>query len=152
MTCEVCGWIENKRNLLFETANCAVMLAPEPMVAGHMVVVPKGHAPIIESVSDEVLGEMFVLANKASMCVFEGLQAGGTNVLVQNGVPAGQNVSHTMVHVIPRGEDDGLSLTWQPTQADAGMLENIERLFKEQPKEAGRSKSDYIHKSLRRIP
>jgi len=162
MTCAMCEWIEQKKNMLFETQNCVVMLAPEPMAAGHMVVVPKMHAPIIESVPKDVFGEMFVIANKASMSVFEGLQAQGTNVLIQNGVPAGQKISHAMIHVIPRRENDQLQLTWQPTQADPTQLEEIVKKFEQEAptpaepaqetKESGKDKLDYIQKSLRRIP
>src|SRR4030042_4261870 len=133
--CVVCQWIEQKKNVLFEDDSVFVILSPEPSSPGNMLVVPKKHFPIIESIPDDLVGKLFLYANKASVCAFESLGAQGANILVQNGVPAGQKMGHCVVQVIPRFQDDKLRLSWQPKQLSAEQREDLEQKFKaEEPK------------------
>lgn len=168
--CEICGRIKNKSNLLFENEKVVVMLADRPATPGHMFVLSKEHAPIIEKVPDPVVQEMFVVANKVGISVFESLGAHGTNVLIQNGPAAGQKQNHAVLHVVPRFEKDNLQLSWQPgEQASEESLSSIESLIKAQTGTVGvieKEKAkpieetaaeeipeeDYRAKQLKRIP
>lgn len=154
--CIICEWIESKKNLLFEDDKIAVLLNPEPSSPGHILVVPKKHAPILEAVPDDVVGELFWNANRGSVCAFEALGAQGTNILVQNGIPAGQKVNHVIVHVIPRFESDDIPLTWQPKQLSPEQLEQIVGQFSSESapaeEEVEVSGDDYRVDALRRIP
>lgn len=155
--------------MLFENEKVFAMLSPEPAVPGHVLVLPKQHAPIIEAVPDFVVSNMFVVANKIGAAVFEGLGAQGTNVLIQNGTTAGQRHNHAMVQVIPRFEKDGLQLGWTPKQAEDEELAKMESKIKdettsvgvferekEKPTEVEKPKEvkeeDWRAKQLRRIP
>lgn len=167
--CMFCDLMEKRANVLFEDEKVFVMLSPEPAVAGHMVVVPKQHAPIAEKVPDFVVGRMFGVANKASVALFEGLGAQGTNVLLQNGTAAGQRHNHVMLHVVPRFENDKLSIGWNPQQADEEQLSDLEAKIKDQTANVGAferekekpvelekpeevKEKDYRLKQLERIP
>jgi len=130
--CLFCKLIEQKANKVFEDEKIFVMLSPEPAVPGHILVLPKKHAPIIEAVPDFVVSDMFKVANKIGVAVFEGLSAQGTNVLIQNGTAAGQSHNHVMLHVLPRFENDGLQLTWTPQQADQEDLAAIESMVRDE--------------------
>jgi histidine triad (HIT) family protein len=132
MTCPICEKIKKKTNLLFEDDSFFTMLSDEPWSVGHILVIPKKHFSILEQIPEELVGKMFELANKASMCVFEGLGAQGTNILVQNGIPAGQKANHVMIHIIPRFENDGIELSWTPKQASDEELNEIEAKFKQE--------------------
>lgn len=165
--CLFCGLIKKQANKVYESEHVFVMLSPEPAVPGHMLVVPKQHAPILEAVQDFVVSEMFAVANKVGIAVFEGLGAQGTNVMVQNGTAAGQKHNHTMVHVVPRFENDGLQLGWTPQQASDEELAKLESdisdatknvgVFEkpeEKPVEVGKPSEveDWKTKQFRRIP
>jgi len=110
--CTFCQLAQKKINVLFEDEKIFAMLSPEPVAPGHIVVIPKDHSPIIEAVPDFVVGDMFKVANKIGVAVFEALGAQGTNLLIQNGPPAGQKNTHAMLNVIPRFENDNLQIGW----------------------------------------
>jgi len=136
-TCEVCELVKDKKKLLFEDDKLAITLAPKPAVAGHVWLVPKEHAAILEQVPDFVTGKLFDKANKVSIAVFEALGAEGTNIMVSNGVAAGQSTNHCIVSVLPRRENDGLNLAWQPKQLSEEEMSTIELKLKEETKNIG---------------
>ncbi len=167
--CVFCQLIQKKVNVLFEDEKLFAMASPEPAAPGHVLVLPKVHAPILEAVPDFVVGDMFKVANKVGVAVFEALGAQGTNVLVQNGPAAGQRHNHVMINVIPRFENDNLQLGWAPKPASEEELSSLEGKIKDETKSVGVfesekpkpvelaepkavSKEDYRMKTFRRIP
>jgi len=166
--CDVCEWIEKKENILFEGEKVIALLHPKPATVGHIIVVPKQHALILEETPDYVMPELFRVANKLSLTVFESLGVQGTNLLIQNGIPAGQKNSHMMLHVIPRQQNDNLPLMWQPKQGDEEKLtqlatelaENASRIgmFEKEPskpreiQDNTEEAEDIYKKQLKRIP
>jgi histidine triad (HIT) family protein len=154
MTCPICDRIKNKSNMLFEDDDVFAMLSDEPWSVGHIIVAPKKHFAIVEQVPENIMSKLFEVANKASMIAFEGLGAQGTNVLINNGIPAGQKVNHVVVHVIPRFENDGLELSWNPKQAGDDELNEIEAKFKKAPEspKSEEEKPAQEYRAIRRIP
>lgn len=166
--CVFCSFIEKKSNMLFEDEKLFAMFSPEPSVPGHVIVLPKAHSPILETVPDFVVSDMFKVANKIGIAVFEGLGAQGTNILVQNGPSAGQKHNHTMVHILPRFENDNVPIGWNPKPASEEELSSLEGKIKDETKNVGlfeqekakpieipkaeEVKEDYRLKALRRIP
>ncbi len=167
--CNFCELMHKKANLLFEDDKVFAMISPEPVAPGHVIVLPKAHAPIFEAIPDFVVGDLFKVANKVGVAVFESLGAQGTNVLVQNGPTAGQRHNHAMVHVIPRFENDNVEVGWNPKAADEDELSDLEKSIKDETKNVGlfekekpkpielekpkeMAKEDYRIKFLRRIP
>ena len=169
--CQTCEAMERKGFTLFEDDLVIAMVCPEPIAPGHLVVVPKKHHPILESVPDAVVRRMMVVANKLSMAVFEAVGAQGTNLLIQNGLPAGQTQPHCQVAIIPRREGDNIQLEWKPgnvSDDDSGKAEvylkeaaqTIGVFEKEAPKPLEEKKAepveisetDYRVRQLRRIP
>ena len=135
--CAFCQLIQKKVNALFEDEKVFAMISPEPATAGHILVLPKVHAPILEAVPDFVVGDLFKVANKIGMAVFEGLGVQGTNVLVQNGPLAGQKHNHAMLHVVPRFENDNLQLGWATKPASEEELASMESKIKDETKNVG---------------
>jgi len=129
--------VKGKKGLLFEDDKLAILLAPKPATAGHILLVPKEHRTILEQVPDFVIGKLFDKANKVSMAVFEALGAEGTNILVNNGTAAGQTTTHCVINVLPRRENDGLSFVWQPKQLSEEEMSTIELKLKEETKNIG---------------
>jgi histidine triad (HIT) family protein len=137
MNCETCELIKSKNGMLYEDEHIAMMLAPKPAVPGHIILLPKKHAAILEQVPDYVAGSLFDKANKASIAVFETLGAQGTNIIINNGVAAGQTTNHCTLHVLPRQEKDNLNLAWQPRQLPEEEMSTIELKLKEEAKNIG---------------
>ncbi len=132
MTCEICERIKNKQNIVYEEKNVIIFVPKEAIIQGHLVIVPKQHFPIMESIPDEIIEEMYFVANKAGIALFEALGIQGTNLLIQNGTAAGQEHPHVMLNIIPRKENDEINLQWTPKQMNEEEMATLELQIKEQ--------------------
>ncbi len=134
--CNICeianGNVESKK--VYEDAHLVAILHPKPATPGHIILIPKHHYPILENLSNDLIGHMFNTASKISSSIFESMNIHGTNIFVQNGVPAGQTIPHIMVHIIPRNENDNINLMWQPKKLDQEELSTVELKIKEETK------------------
>jgi histidine triad (HIT) family protein len=161
MACRTCELIR-AGNKVYEDELIVALLHDRPAAIGHMLVIPKEHAPIIENVPDPVVSRMFQVANRLSSVAFDALGAMGTNILLNNGAGAGQEENHCMLHIIPRRENDNVNLQWQPRQASDDELSTAELMIADAAKpdkpqiveELAKPQvaEDYLLRSLRRIP
>jgi len=174
--CILCGIISGKipSKKIYEDDNAIVILDINGASPGHAFVIPKEHYPIIEQIPDPMVGILFDLANKTSSAIFETLNIQGTNIFVTNGVAAGQKVAHFMINVVPRNENDGINMDWQPKQLSDEEMSTVELKLKDaaqniggfesptasQPKKQTEQKvvtldndeDNYLIKQLNRIP
>ena len=176
--CIFCNTVEGTTKLekVYEDNEFLAVIHPRGAVPGHVLVFPKKHYQIFEQIPDYEVGKLFNIVNKVSIAVFEAIQAQGTNIIVQNGVSAGQEVPHVVVHVIPRKEGDGLNLEWSPNQLTQEQMSSVElklkdaaseitsfekvkkkevkEIPKEKPKKlsAEEEKENYMIKQLERLP
>ena len=104
---------------------------------GHTFVIPREHYTILEQVPDFLVGKLFSIANKISSSLFETLEIHGTNLFVTNGVAAGQLAAHFMINVIPRKNNDGINITWQPKQLSEEEMSTVELQLKDAAKNIG---------------
>ena len=132
MDCTECEKIKNKKNLVYEDSLVIAILDDKPATGGQISLLPKEHYTIIEKIPDNIISHMFSVANKLSIACFDALGAHGTNILIRNGIAAGQRSTHTMIHIIPRAENDGVNLNWEPQKADEGELDTTQTLLKEE--------------------
>ncbi len=158
---------------LYKDEKVAVALRDKVFMPGQLTVFPVEKFTILEMVPEDVLAKCFLLANKVSIAAFESLGSQGTNIIIRNGLGAGQNVSHFGIEVVPRVENDGLNFEWQGKRAILQQIkpeqeEELERtasLIKEalenvKPVEQGdeeevkeeEEKNNYLLKSLDKIP
>tara|TARA_Y100000310_G_scaffold328008_1_gene395323 strand:+ start:223 stop:762 length:540 start_codon:yes stop_codon:yes gene_type:complete len=174
-SCVLCQIVSNRvpSYKVYEDDLTLVVLDVNGANPGHCFVIPKNHYPIIEQVPDEELGNHFIVANKISSAIFEVLKVQGTNIFIRNGIPAGQQVAHFMINVIPRKENDGVNLLWKPRQLSEEEMSTVELKIKEQIKGTGVQKTptrkkeepqkevaaplldeedDYFMQQLRKIP
>ena len=136
--CIFCDLIkEGRANPIYEDDKIIAMLDINPASAGHILVMPKEHYPIIEQIPDPLIGKLFTISNKLSTAVFESLNSLGTNIMINNGISAGQKAAHSMIHIIPRRENDGIDFAWQPKQLNEEEMSTIELQLKEQTKNIG---------------
>lgn len=155
MTCPICA--TDKRLVIYEDNEVFAYLSDRPATKGHIIVAPKKHIPIFEVIPDELLSKLFLAANRLSTVLFEALGALGTNIIVHNGIPAGQKDPHFQVNVIPRFENDGLNLAWEPKKLSEDVLGDIEKRLKAEPEEQvpelqPDDEENYLIKSLDRVP
>jgi histidine triad (HIT) family protein len=133
MTCEYCDIIQGKKKAskVFEDDKVVAFMSPTPATIGHIVVMPKGHAPIFEAVPEVIAKHTANVANKISIAVFEAIKCEGTNIIIQNGMDAGQEAPHFSLHIIARKEGDGLMFDWVPKQMGEQEMATVELKLKE---------------------
>ena len=150
-SCLLCQIIEGKipSKKVYEDDLILAVLDVNGANPGHCFVLPKNHYPILEQVPDTEIANLFQVANKISSAIFENLGAQGTNIFAANGVPAGQTVAHFMLHVIPRVENDGVNLQWQPKQLTEEEMSTVELKIKEQTKNIGGFKAEEAEKIVK---
>ena len=138
-SCIICQIIGNNipSKKVYEDELVMAVLDVNGSNPGHCFVMPKNHYPIIEQVPDIEIGRLFQVSNKISSAIFESLGAQGTNIFVANGIPSGQTVAHFTINVIPRKENDGINLQWQPKQLSEEEMSTVELKLKEQTKNIG---------------
>lgn len=171
MKCDYCEIVQEQRNIVYEDAQVVAAIKDTALVPGQITIFPKEHITIMELVPDFILQKCSVLANKVGMAVFEALGCQGTNVFIENGLAGGQKVPHFAIEIVPRTENDGIPLAWQPQQIAEDELEvtasilkeELEKPFKmkeekkaeEKPAERIQQKENtqnYLLKALRRMP
>lgn len=115
---------------LYEDDKVEVHLPQTAFCPGHLFVQCKGDALILEEVHTEMLKHAMFIANQMSSVLFEALQCQGTNILLQNGLDAGQADEAVIIHVIPRWEDDDLDLSWENSKSSDVELEDALSSYK----------------------
>ena len=116
-------------NSIYEDEDFNVILDLAPACKGHALILPKQHADNLYELPDETAGKAFVLAKKLAKIMKEKLGCDGLNVVQNNGTIAGQTVFHFHMHLIPRYEDDGQKIAWNPKEAAAEDLTAVKELL-----------------------
>lgn len=96
---------------IYEDEKVISFLDIMPANKGHCLVVPKRHSQTLAEMDEEDL----VAAVKAAKKVAKALSlsfGASFNIVMNNGKEAGQVVSHSHIHVIPRFQRDRLRLKW----------------------------------------
>ncbi len=171
MTCDICEIFKHKDvfKVVYEDELCMAILHESPANYGHTMVMPKEHFTIVELVPDKILEHLFTIANMISTALFETLNLQGTNIVINNGVDAGQKDPHLVINIIPRTENDGINFEWKAEPANEDDLKTAELKLKEFTNKIGVEEKekepmevkehieevddeDYMFKQLRKIP
>ena len=102
-------------NSIYEDDMFNVILDAGPATKGHALILPKEHYANLYELPDDVASNVMVLAKKMATHMTEKLHCDGFNLIQNNGPCAGQTVFHFHYHLIPRYEDDGQHMLWEPT-------------------------------------
>lgn len=164
--------LKESEDKIYEDEKVVAVLLKKAANPGEVLIIPREHYPIMEQVPDYVVAHMGVLSNKISMAIFEAMKVQGTNILISNGVAAGQKMPHFSIRIVPRMLNDGLSLNWNPKQLTEEEMSTVELKLKEETKNIGafekekkepekierkaeklsKEREDYLIRQLTRIP
>ena len=99
---------------LYEDEKVKVILDISPASKGHALILPKEHYKNLYEISDDMASHVMMTAKKMAKKMKEELGLEGLNILQNNGEIAGQTVFHYHMHLIPRYEEDDVTITWNP--------------------------------------
>jgi len=131
----VSGKIQAKK--IYEDEKVIGILDINPGNPGHTLIMTKEHYSIMPQLPDEDVADVFLVVKALSNSMLRSIDAQGTNIVVANGIAAGQRVQHFMVHLIPRKENDGVNMQWQTRQLSEEEMSTIELKLKEEISKVG---------------
>jgi diadenosine tetraphosphate (Ap4A) HIT family hydrolase len=99
----------------YEDDSVIAFMDIQPITHGHMLVVPREHAVLMQDVNETAAMRAFRVARRLASLARHTLGASGANLLVMDGEVAFQDVPHFHIHVIPRYPGDGFGLTFPKT-------------------------------------
>jgi len=83
-----------------------------PVSPGHLLVVPTEHSERLGETGPDVLAAVAREIPRLTAAVLKATGAPACNMIVNDGVEAGQVIPHLHVHLIPRVSDDRLGPRW----------------------------------------
>lgn len=116
-------------NSIYEDDDFNVILDLGPATKGHALILPKEHYANIYEIPEETAGKVMILAKRLAIKMTDRLGADGFNLVQNNNECAGQTVFHFHFHLIPRYENDGQNLLWNPTSPSAEELDEIKDIL-----------------------
>lgn len=116
-------------NSIYEDDDFNVILDVGPATKGHALILPKEHYANIYEIPEETAGKVMILAKRLATKMTDRLGADGFNLVQNNNECAGQTVFHFHFHLIPRYENDGQNLLWNPTSPSEEELAEIKDIL-----------------------
>jgi histidine triad (HIT) family protein len=108
--CVFCSIVagEAPASIVHRDAAVSAFLDIRPVNPGHLLVVPNQHATHLADLPAATGARMVETAQRlAATLRASGLRCEGVNLLLADGVVAGQEVDHVHLHVVPRFAGDG---------------------------------------------
>ena len=109
MSCIFCRIVagEIPAEVVARDAEAVAFLDVQPLADGHVLIVPRTHAPAIEDLTPAEVAGLFRLVTRLAGPVRTALGAEATTIGINNGEASGQTIPHVHVHIVPRRVGDG---------------------------------------------
>ena len=102
-----------------------------PSNKGHTLVIPKAHYETFNDIPTFTITDFVKVVQKVSVAVQKVTKSDGYNVFVNNKKSAGQLVPHVHFHILPRFDDDNVSIELGHVKYDEGEIESMANSIKE---------------------
>ena len=114
--CPFCRILEGEKDahVVYEDARTIAFFDENPACVGHTLVVPTAHRPDLLIADPETNAAVFETVRRVSTAMEAALEPDGFSVFYSTGSIVGQ-VEHAHVHLLPRYEDDDISLSLRRT-------------------------------------
>ena len=99
--CAFCAYLMGDRpyTILSRTSDTATFVTREQRGHPHLLVLPVRHVPSILELSDVEAGSVAIAVRNAAILIDRTYSKAGIAIWQNNGVPAGQKISHVHFHV-----------------------------------------------------
>ena len=109
--------------LVHEDADALAFMDLGQVNPGHVLVATKAHAENVFALDDAQAAAVFRATARVARAVHDAFQPPGITLFQANGKVALQSVLHFHMHVLPRWENDGMSLAWPAKNPPREKLE-----------------------------
>jgi len=115
---------------IYEDNNVFVFLDANPLVSGHCLAIPRKHFENIFDIDKNVMAEIVETTRKLAKKMKNNLGVTGVDLVSASGRDADQSVFHFHLHIIPRRENDGLTMNdWWRSKMVKQSQEDINELI-----------------------
>lgn len=113
MSCVFCDIVAGKSpaSVLYEDSAVISFLDTNPVERGHALVIPKEHYVDIWDIDPGVLQKVVLVTGRVARRMKEVWGTEGVNTFSASGKPAGQDIYHFHMHVIPLGKGQRTKFT-----------------------------------------
>lgn len=109
----VCG--SSPASIVYTGDLAVAFMDTRPINAGHLLIVPRTHAACLSELDKATGGHLFQIAMRLAEAVRQsGTRCEGVNLFLADGEPAGQDVFHVHLHLVPRFRGDGFGFRFGP--------------------------------------
>jgi histidine triad (HIT) family protein len=115
--CSFCRILQGKAeaSILYHDESCIAFMDIQPVNPGHILVIPRVHAPYLSELPEDTGAKMFTTGIRMARALRKsGVKCEAVNLHLADGEAAGQEVFHVHLHVIPRFKGDGFGLKFGP--------------------------------------
>ena len=114
-------------SIVYDDADLLAFLTIGPVTPGHLLVIPKRHAPTLADLDEATGARMFAVAMRLARALrASGLHCEGISLFLADGEAAFQEVFHTHLHLFPRfaGDSFRIDADWSvaPSRAEIVRL------------------------------
>jgi histidine triad (HIT) family protein len=114
---------------IYENKYVLSFLDINPILKGHILVIPKKHFTNVLDTDDFYLSEVIKVVKLISNNIKQKLNCDGINILNASGKAAEQSVMHLHFHILPRYDNDKLN-TFPKTKYIKKDLTEIQKILK----------------------
>lgn len=116
-------------DIVYEDDVVIAFLTIAPVNSGHTLIVPKIPFKNVFDGDERTMGHMMAVAQKIAHALVDSNFGGGVNLIMNNGIEAGQEVFHAHIHVIPRNNGDkAIQIPHDNTYPDGRSAEIAEQV------------------------
>ena len=109
---------------IYEDQIVKAFLVEKPAIEGHVKIYPKKNIKNLKELDEDELKHVIKISSLMSTVIFENLSAHGTNIIVNDGL------EKLCIDVLPRFNDDGLKINWEPKQTTPEKLDASHKQLK----------------------
>lgn len=111
---------------ILETDDALAILDINPVNFGHVLLIPKTHHANLIELPEPVAAHIGSLLPRLCKAVQAATGSDGFNVVINNGLVAGQTVFHGHWHIIPRFTNDPIHWPWPQSQYAGDELNQMQ--------------------------
>lgn len=129
MECVFCAILKDElpSSRVYEDEQVVAFMDIAPVSPGHLLVIPRQHAPYLADLDPQDAERMMSVAQRLAQGIRDSsLSVDGINLLLADGEAAGQEVWHAHLHVIPRVNGDGAGFGRGSNDGSAQPRESLE--------------------------
>lgn len=101
---------EIQAKVIYEDDIVIAILDIYPAARGHILLMPKEHYYIMQLIPQNDFNHLFNIGKELIKAIKEAMIVGKVSIFIASGPAAGQQTTHTLIHLIPREKDDKLEV------------------------------------------